>query len=138
LLGLSQPNTPTFTPYQGSSMSPVNIGQMMYDKYNADQQSQSDMMSGMFGLGANVLRMLPWSDRRLKKRIIPTGTKLAGVPLYTFQFRKHVALPKTLWGVHRTGVMSDEVVKLHPDAVHRRADGYDRVNYELLYMRQAQ
>jgi hypothetical protein len=136
LLGLTGPNTPTFTPFQGSSMSPVNIAQMIYDKANADAEAKSANLSGMFGIGKNIFSMLPFSDRRLKDDIIRLPGDLAGAPIYRFRFKPHGVLPKALWGEYRIGVMADEVRELHPDAVVRLRDGYDRVDYELLYARQ--
>jgi hypothetical protein len=137
LLGLTEPKTPTFTPYQGSSMNPVNIAQMIYDKSNADAQAKSANLSGIFGMGSQFLSMLPFSDRRLKENIRPLPATLAGLPLYSFRFKKHAVLPKKLWGEHRVGVMADEAIAVHPDAVHRLHDGFYRVDYELLNARQA-
>lgn len=138
LLGLTGPNTPTFSPFAGvGSMNPVNIAQMIYDKSNADAQAKSANLSGMFGIGSSILSMLPFSDRRLKENIRRVSGTLAGLPLYSFKFKKHVVLPKKLWGEHRVGVMADEAIAVHPDAVHRLHDGFYRVNYELLYARQA-
>lgn len=140
LMGQSGPNTPTFTPFQGSSMASPNIGQYIYDDYNARSQQAQNSMSGIFGVGSSIAGALPWasmlSDRRLKEHIRPLGDRmLAGVPLYSFAYRKHRILPKKLWGTHHIGVMADEAAMLHPDAVHRLPDGYDRVNYELLQTR---
>jgi hypothetical protein len=137
LLGLTGPNTPTFTPFQGSSMSPVNIAQMIYDKSNAENAAKSANLSGMFNMGATALSMLPFSDRRVKENIRRLKGTLAGLPLYSFRFKKCHVVPQKLWGEYRVGVMSDEVRELHPDAVHRLADGFDRVDYELLNARQA-
>lgn len=138
LLGLTGPNTPTFTPFQGAgTMNPVNIAQMIYDKSNADAQQKSANMSGIFGMGSQILSMLPFSDRRVKENIRRLSGSLAGLPLYSFRFRKCTVIPQKLWGEYRIGVMSDEVREMHPDAVHRLSDGFDRVDYELLYARQA-
>jgi hypothetical protein len=137
LLGLTGPNTPTFSPFQGSSTSPVNLAQMIYDKSNADAQAKSANMSGIFGMGSQILSMLPFSDRRVKENIRRLSGSLAGLPLYSFRFRKCTVIPQKLWGEYRIGVMSDEARELHPDAVHRLSDGFDRVDYELLYARQA-
>jgi hypothetical protein len=140
--GLSAPNTPTFSPWQGSSTSAPNIGQYIYDDYNARSQAASNNMSGIFGIGAAAAKALPWasilapSDRRLKRNIKRLGNRqLAGVPLYSFVYRDHAVVPPSLRGTRHIGVMADEVRPIHPDAVLRPSDGYDRVNYTLLNMR---
>jgi hypothetical protein len=132
LLGASGPNTPQFQPFQGSSMQAPNIGQYIYDNYNARAQQSANDMSGLFGIGSSIAGALPWaawmSDRRTKTDIIPLGDSIAGVPLYKFSYRED-----PLHGVH-IGVMADEAKQLHPDAVHE-LDGYDHVNYDLLMER---
>jgi hypothetical protein len=138
LLGHTGPNTPTFTPFNtsGVGVNPANITDMIYNKYAADKQGYNNNLSGIFGLASSVAGALPWasflSDRRLKESIRRAVGELAGVPLYSFRFRKHGIVPKALWGCRRLGVMADEVRLIHPDAVRRERDGYDRVNYELL------
>jgi len=133
LAGLSPINNPQVQPYQGSTTQPVNIGQMIYDKFNADSEARSNKMSGMFGVGSAVAGALPWaswlSDRRAKTDIVPIGADLAGVPLYTFRYwhdMEHVQI----------GVMADETKAVHPDAVRMNGeDGFDYVDYGLLRRR---
>jgi len=131
LLGLSAPNTPQFQPFAGSTMQAPNIGQMIYDNYNARATQAQNDMSGMFGLGASIAGALPWaswlSDRRFKQDIVPLGHDIAGAPTYHFRY---ISDPTT---VHY-GVMADEVKPLHPDAV-TTIHGVDYVNYDLLYQR---
>lgn len=64
---------------------------------------------------------LPWSDRRLKERIVSLGRK-EGIPLYEFSY-----IGKD--GRYR-GVMADEVAHI-PGAVHT-VDGYMAVDYSKL------
>jgi hypothetical protein len=142
MMGFSGPNTPTFTPFSGSSMgSAPNIGDYIYNSAAINQQGKSDFLSGIFGVGSAVAGAMPWaswlSDRRLKTNIRRINATLAGVPVYLFRYRKHNIVPKLLQRSWRMGVMADEVRPLHPDAVLRGQDGYDRVNYELLYERHA-
>lgn len=141
LLGLGGPNTPQFSPFAGTSIGTPNLEAGIMQKYNIDKQNQSDMMSGGFGILKGVAGALPWgswlSDRRVKDRITSLNKTLAGCPLYAFTYRKCAVVPAKLWGTRRVGVMADEVEKIHPDAVIHMPDGYARVNYELLHMRQA-
>jgi hypothetical protein len=132
LMGASGPSTPQFQPFQSSSMQAPNIGQMIYDNYNARSQQASNSMSGLFGIGSSIAGALPWasmfaSDRRLKQDIEPVGRQLAGLPLYAFRYKADPRLPQI-------GVMADEARLIHPDAV-LEIDGYDHVDYGLLNRR---
>ena len=64
------------------------------------------------------------SDRRLKKNIKLVGTSKSGLNIYHFNYKK-----PEIWG-HGTfsGVMAQEV----PFASVKGADGFYRVNYDLI------
>jgi len=64
------------------------------------------------------------SDRRLKKDIKRIGQTDDGIPIYLFKYKAG--------GDLQVGVMADEVVKIHPDAVDRMSDGFDVVDYSKL------
>lgn len=65
-----------------------------------------------------------WSDIRLKRNIQPLGTAANGLPLYAFDY---------IWGGDRmVGVMAQDVLKMHPDAVITTASGYMKVDYSRL------
>jgi hypothetical protein len=131
LAGMAGPTTPSLQPYTGTQVSAPNIGQMIYDSYNAEKSSYDSMLSGMFGVGKAAAGAMPWaswlSDRRAKQDIEPTGDDLAGVPLYHFRYKAYPDVPQI-------GVMADEAKIIHPDAVFA-VDGYDHVNYEMLNRR---
>jgi hypothetical protein len=141
LLGLGAPNTPQFSPFQGTQISTPNLEQDIMNKYNIDKQNQSDMLSGGFGIGKALVGAMPWaswlSDRRVKDHVRRQPGELAGCPIYSFTYKKCSVVPQKLWGARRVGVMADEVEKIHPDAVVHMPDGYARVNYELLHERHA-
>jgi hypothetical protein len=61
------------------------------------------------------------SDRRAKTDIKKIGEAESGLNIYSFKIKGD--------GKTQFGVMSDEVRKVAPDAVHRAPDGYDRVDY---------
>jgi len=133
LAGLAPINNPQIQPYQGSTTQPVNIGQMIYDRFNADSEQYQNKMQGMFGVGQAVAGAMPWaswlSDRRAKTDIQPIGSSLAGVPLYTFRYWHDMETT-------HVGVMADEARAVHPDAVHMNGeDGYDYVDYAMLRRR---
>jgi len=127
LAGLSPINTPQFSAYNPVGVQAPNVGQMMYDSYNAKAQQSSDTMGGIAGMVSAVLPLLAMSDRRAKADIQPIGAELAGVPLYTFRYWTDMDT------VH-VGVMADEAKKVHPDAVHL-IDGFDHVDYAMLRRR---
>jgi hypothetical protein len=75
---------------------------------------------------ANGLGSVPamGSDIRLKTDIEQVGVAANGLPLYTFRY---------LWSdeVYR-GVMAQDVLKVFPEAVVTRPDGYMAVRYDML------
>jgi hypothetical protein len=65
------------------------------------------------------------SDIRLKADIHRVGTTVFGLPLYQFEYRNKL-------GPHYIGVMAQDVLKVKPEAVSIGADGFYRVNYDML------
>ena len=66
-----------------------------------------------------------FSDIRLKTDIHRVGTTVFGLPLYQFEYRNKL-------GAHYIGVMAQDVLKVKPEAVSIGADGFYRVNYDML------
>ena len=62
------------------------------------------------------------SDRRLKSEIVRIGKTAHGLDLYEYDIA----------GRRERGVMADEVERLMPAAVSVRADGYQRVDYDMI------
>lgn len=61
------------------------------------------------------------SDERLKEDVVKVATRPDGITLYRFRY---------LGGQQEfVGVLAQEVMRVHPDAVFRGADGYLRVAY---------
>jgi hypothetical protein len=80
--------------------------------------------SFMFPLDEAILMgAMAGSDRRLKRDISRIGTLRNGLPVYSFRYRWDDA-----W---RTGLMADEVERVHPEAVIEGPLGYKLVNYQL-------
>jgi len=90
---------------------------------NASNASNSNMMSGLFG----VASQMPWgqwfSDRRLKRNVRQIGKRPDGLNVYAYTY---------VWGQPAVGVMADEVKTLYPHAVTRHASGFDMVDYSKL------
>ncbi len=101
--------------------------QAQEQNYQAQIAQSNALMSGLFGLGGNVLGGMARggtglfaSDRRFKRNIKRIGKLLNGLNVYSFKF---------IWDDKpQTGLMSDEVRLIRPDAVHV-INGYDFVDY---------
>lgn len=109
------------TDYQGAVYNSYN-GQM--DAYKQKVAGQNAMMGGLFGLagtlGKAAVPMI--SDRRLKRDVATIGALPNGLPVYSFRY---------LWSDDvYTGLMSDDVRKIHPDAVVVMPNGFDAVFYD--------
>ncbi len=64
------------------------------------------------------------SDARLKRDVVEVGKRPDGLPLYRYSY---------LWSEREyVGVMAQDVANVEPDAVHRGADGWLRVDYSKL------
>lgn len=133
LMGGTQPTLPQFGGVNPSSAAPTNVlgaynqqyqGQL--NNYNAQVGAQNSQTSGLFGLGGSLLGAIPWSDRRLKKNIVPLGKTSGGIPIYEFQYTWEYGEEKHI------GCMADEVEKVIPEAVITHKSGYKKVNYGLI------
>lgn len=127
LMGMGQVTVPQFSPFSRQGINAAPVGDYISQNYQNQLAASQAQNSGIFGLAGSLVSALPFSDRRLKEDIMPTGEMLAGVPLYTFHYRNDPA-------TDQIGVMADEARELHPDAVGHR-DGYDTVDYGLLISR---
>ncbi len=99
----------------GSSLGAANIAQQQFAQ---QQQAQSGLLSGLFGLGSAAFL----SDRRAKSNIRPYGKTSKGFNLY--KYIKN--------GVEEIGVMAQEVLQTMPEAVVVRNDGYYAVKYAMV------
>jgi hypothetical protein len=119
---VAMPSMPGFNAANRSegvqSLDAANMGwNAQMDAYNAQQQSQQGMMSGLGSMA------LMFSDRRLKKNIKFLEVR-SGVKWYEYEY---------IWedGKKSVGVMADEVSHI-PDAVWTHPTGYKMVNYARL------
>ena len=114
---------PTFAATQAADQRAIDL-------YNAQLASSGSAQGGLFGalgtLGGAALSnpAIFSSDRRLKTDIVQIGhIKETGLPIYQYKIN----------GEEQIGVMSDEVVHVHPEAVLVGADGFDRVDYSKVF-----
>lgn len=117
--GYAQQATTGGTDYTGAAQ---NTYQSQLGASNAQSAGNSNMMSGLFGLGQMGLMgygMGMFSDRRLKKNIKRIATADNGLGVYSFDY---------IFGGSMVGYMADEVEKVSPSAV-REVGGLKIVNY---------
>ena len=123
LAGGSQLQSPQFgsTPQTGiGGVDTAGIAQQGYANQMGQYNNNQGLLGGLFSAGANLL---PWalSDRRLKRDVSRVSSLPSGLGVYEFKY---------LWSDDvRTGVMADEAREMFPNAVFRRSDGFDMVDY---------
>ena len=126
-----QVTNPTFqnVPQQATTAGPDYLGaaqagsQYNMGLYNAGQASDSNMMGGLFSLGAAGLKAfgpaIAASDMRLKSNIVRVGTHPIGIGIYEYD----------IFDRRERGVMAQEVEKVMPDAVIEHPAGFKMVDY---------
>ena len=133
LRSASQVNMPQFNGAQNSTTNPADIAGNINSNYNAklniwnaQQQSSNSLMNGLMGLGGSLgSAAILASDRRLKENISVIGNGPHGLPIYSFKYKDG--------SEQHIGVMSDDVRKIMPEAVMVGHDGFDRVNYSMVF-----
>lgn len=89
------------------------------------QQSQDNTGQTIFGiaqLGLSIASL--FSDERLKENIVHVGQSESGINIYEFNYNND--------SQRYTGVLAQELLGSHPEAVSVGADGFYRVNYNLI------
>lgn len=117
--GYSQQATTSGPDYTGAAQ---NTYQSQLGASNAQNAGNSNMMSGLFGLGQLGMMgygMGMFSDRRLKRNIRRLATSIQGLGIYSFDY---------IFGGSMIGYMADEVERVSPGAV-REVGGLKIVNY---------
>lgn len=126
LMSGSQVQNPQFTNTPTTNVGGVDYTGLVNSNYQAKVQNQNAAMGGLFGLASAGIKMLPFSDRRLKRDITQIGTA-RNLPWYSFRY---------LWDRQdaplREGFMADDVIKVMPQAVHNDPSGFHRVDYDMV------
>lgn len=132
LLHGGQVSQPQFEGFRPGKLEGTPVGQYVYQsaaldmqKYQAKVQQQSQLTSGLLGLGGSLIGGMfgAPSDRRLKRDIVKIGNDSRGFSWYVWRY---------VWdrvGVCRVGVMAQEVARVMPRAVVKMPNGYLAVNY---------
>jgi hypothetical protein len=98
--------------------------------FNAQQAAQSNLNSGLMGLGGTLGAAAIMSDIRTKENITQVYWLPNGLPVYTYEYKPEYK-DEAGHGVH-IGVMAQEVEQVMPEAVITRADGIKMVDYGVL------
>lgn len=120
---IQNPNS-TFAQSPQSQVGGVDYTGLVNQKYQADMQSYQAGMGGLFGLGAGLLKALPFSDRRLKKDIIELGER-KGLPWYGFRY-----IWETSSSPLRHGFMAQDALAVVPQYVYEDPSGFYRIDQE--------
>jgi hypothetical protein len=128
LMSGSQVSTPWLGQQQNTNMANTDVAgitqnafQNQMGIYNAEMGRQNAMMGGAAGIIGQGMRFVPWSDRRLKKDIVPLGIHDSGLMAYEWTY--------TFGPGRYRGFIADEVARLYPHAVIRMPNGFDAVDY---------
>ena len=87
------------------------------------QSNSSSWLSAGLGVAATALPLI-LSDQRLKNNIVKVGQSESGINIYEFNYKNE--------SQRYTGVMAQELLDSHPEAVSVGEDGFYRVNYDLI------
>lgn len=98
--------------------------------FNAQQAAQSNLNSGLMGLGGTLGAAAIMSDIRTKENIKAIGWLPNGLPVYEYEYKPEYKA-EAGYGKH-IGVMAQEVEQVMPQAVITRADGIKMVDYGVL------
>jgi hypothetical protein len=134
----AQVQNPSFVnaPQQATTAGPDMLGaanagyNAQMGGFNAQQAAQSNMNSGLMGLGGTLGAAAIMSDIRTKENIVAIGMLPNGLPFYQFEYKPEFK-DEAGHGVH-IGVMAQDVEQVMPQAVITRADGIKLVDYGVL------
>jgi len=116
---------PKFTNTPTPGVAGVDYTGLVQSNYQnqvaAANQKNSNLFGGIASLGSGLAGL--FSDRRLKRDIIPIKATLGGFPLYAYRYLGSETLS--------FGVMADEVEAAMPDVIVER-DGFKAVRYDML------
>ena len=91
---------------------------------NVGHAAFMDALSIGSSIASIAMPFVPGSDRRLKENIQKIGESISGLGIYKFNYIGKVK--------QYIGAMADEVIKVVPEAVVLRSDGFYGVNYNLI------
>ena len=115
--------TGAMLPLQAALANSAGVGGLLGQYTNNTQTTkQKGGFMDMLGLGLQAASV--FCDRRTKENIVPLGSTLGGIPLYSFNYVGE--------SEPRIGPMADEVAMLQPDALGEPVSGYQTVKLKEL------
>ena len=114
--------TSTFAQAPQVGVGGVDYTGLVNNQYQAQMQNHQAQMGGLFGLGASIIKAIPWSDRRLKTDIKRVGTLDNGLGVYSYRLKGE--------NHYQIGVMAQEVAEVHPEAIVHDPSGFMKVDYQ--------
>lgn len=121
---VQSPNS-TFAQSPQSAVAGVDYSGLVNNAYNqevAQYNAQTGALGGLFG---SVAGMFKFSDKRLKKNLVPMGAR-NGIPWYAYRY---------IWETSSSplsyGFLAQDVLKVVPEAVSVDESGYYKVRYDL-------
>jgi hypothetical protein len=108
---------------EGIELSPAEWGELTARAIAAKTDTGVAAWTDYIGPIASTIGAL-FSDRRLKTNIVLRGTRPDGLRLYELSFQGFA----TRW----QGLIAQEVLRTHPEAVVEDERGYLTVNYKML------
>lgn len=123
LLSGSQVSNPAqmSSPTPQTNVAGVDYTGLVKDKYQAELAQSQAGLGGLFGLAGSAMKLLPFSDIRLKTDISRVGTLDNGLPVYSYRYKSG--------GPIHIGVMAQDVVQVRPGAVVVTDNGMMAVDY---------
>lgn len=125
LMSGSQVSQPQFVNTPQTGVNGTDIAGLEMAKYNAQNANYQAKLGGIASIGGAALGGWAMSDKRAKKNISTIGKLKDGTKLYSYEYKPEVGGR----GLMHIGVMAQESMKKHPDAVAKADDGLYRVNY---------
>ena len=121
---VQSPNS-TFAQTPQSAVAGVDYTGLVNNKYNQEVQQYNAQTGALGGLFGSVAGMFKFSDRRLKKDLVPMGVR-NGIPWYGYRY---------IWENSSSplnyGFLAQDVLKVVPEAVSVDESGYYKVRYDL-------
>ena len=114
--------TSTFAQAPQVGVGGVDYTGLVNNQYQAQMQAHQSQMGGLFGLGASLIKAIPWSDMRLKTDIKRVGTLDNGLGVYSYRLKGE--------NHYQIGVMAQEVAEVHPEAIVHDPSGFMKVDYQ--------
>jgi hypothetical protein len=127
-----QAQAPNFADYNATNVANTDYSGLVQNQYNNQnaiyQQQLASRNAGLgsiFGLAGSLGGAAIMSDRRVKENIKAIGKLANGLTTYVFSYLGSAK--------RRFGVMADEVIKVIPEAIIVRPDGYMMVDYRKVW-----